>query len=133
MACFLAPAAEAVVTTVITRAVKKKEKRSEKEAPSGSTKKLKFSEKLRWLNWMLWGGSLLLAFEHIWHGEVVPWFPFLTRASDAADRAEMFREIATNGTVMCLLVTLVWGIMAAVTSRIEKAAPADEAKEEVVS
>ena len=82
---------------------------------------------------MLWGGSLLLAFEHIWHGEVGPWFPFLTRASDAADRAEMFREIATNGTVMCLLVTLVWGIMVAVTSRLEKAAPADEAKEEVVS
>ncbi|SDB07816.1 hypothetical protein SAMN02910317_00364 [Ruminococcaceae bacterium FB2012] len=135
MACFLAPAAEAVVTTVITVVVKKKEKRSEKETASESAvaKKLRFSEKLRWLNWMLWGGSLLLAFEHIWHGEVVPWFPFLTRASDAADRAEMLREIATNGTAMCLLVTLVWGIMVAVASRLEKAAPADEAKEEVVS
>jgi len=36
---------------------------------------------LGWLTNMLWGGSLLLAFEHVWHGEETPWFPFLTAAA----------------------------------------------------
>lgn len=26
---------------------------------------------MNWLNNMLWGGSALLAFEHVWHGSVV--------------------------------------------------------------
>ena len=139
MGCFLVSAAEAVITTAVTKIVEKKEKEQGELKVSFDGKstenvsKIPFSRKLKWLNRMLWGGSALLMFEHVWHGEVVPWFPFLTRASDAADRAEMLREIATNGTAMCLLVTLVWGIMAAVTARLEKAAPADEAKEEVVS
>ena len=127
MACFLAPAAEAVITTVITKRVKSKEKKE------NDSSKPKFSEKLRWLNWMLWGGSGLLAFEHIWHGEVVPWFPFLTKAADASDRSEMLMEIATNGVAMSLLVTLVWGVMVLVTGRLEKLSRNDETEEEVVS
>ena len=35
--------------------------------------KVTFSRKLKWLNTMLWGGAALLAFEHVWHGEVVPY------------------------------------------------------------
>ena len=41
-----------------------------------------WSRKLKWLSYLLWGGALLLCFEHIWHGEVVPFFPFLTAMSD---------------------------------------------------
>ena len=69
---------------------------------------------------MLWGGSALLAFEHVWHGEVVPWFPFLTAASDPAGAAAMVNEMATTGTAMAVLVTVIWLGMLAVTSAMEK-------------
>ena len=111
MACFLVPATEAVVTTIISKVMKKE--------PSKDGR-LRLSDKLRWLNGMLWGGSALLAFEHIWHGEVVPYFPFLTNAADAADRAEMLHEMATAGVGMALLVTAVWIGMVLITGRLEK-------------
>jgi hypothetical protein len=57
---------------------------------------------------MLLGGSVLLAFEHVWHGEIVPWFPFLTAMSDPEDTAEMLHEMATIGVSMAVLVTVVW-------------------------
>jgi hypothetical protein len=62
---------------------------------------------------MLWGGSVLLCIEHIWHGEVVPWFPFLTAMSSPDSTAEMLKEIATVGVSMCIMVTAVWAIAAA--------------------
>ena len=57
---------------------------------------------------MLWGGVILLAFEHVWHGEVVAWPPFLTAMSDAGATAEMLHEMATVGVCMALLITAVW-------------------------
>ncbi len=117
MACFLVPAAEAVITTVAEKVIKHGEKKEE-------TGKLRFSDKLKWLNGMLWGGSGLLAFEHIWHGEVVPYFPFLTNASDPDDRAEMLHEMMTSGVAMAALVTLVWVGMVIISSRLEKRIPA---------
>ena len=116
MACFIVPTTEAIVTTIAAKCVKK----HEAAAPAGDTAAIPFSEKLGWLNKLLWGGSALLAFEHIWHGEVTPFFPFLTAAADAADRAEMFHEMATSGVAMALLVTAVWGCMCAVVSRMQK-------------
>jgi hypothetical protein len=112
MACFIVPATEAVVTTIVQKAVKKK------EDSAGIEKTLRFSEKLKWLNGMLWGGSGLLAFEHLWHGEITPFFPFLTAANDPADTAEMLHEMATSGTSMAALVTLVWLGVVFVTNRI---------------
>ena len=112
MACFIVPATEAVVTTIVQKAVKKK------EDSAGIEKTLRFSEKLKWLNGMLWGGSGLLAFEHLWHGEITPFFPFLTAANDPADTAEMLYEMATSGTSMAALVTLVWLGVVFVTNRI---------------
>ena len=119
MACFIVPAAEAVVTTIVTRVVKSKEENTDNGG------KLHFSDKLKWLNGMLWGGSGLLAFEHVWHGEVVPFFPFLTNAVNAADRAEMLHEMATSGVGMAVLVTAVWGVMAMVSVKLEKTEPAN--------
>ncbi len=116
MACFIVPTTEAIVTTIAAKCVKK----HEAAAPAGDTAAIPFSEKLGWLNKLLWGGSALLAFEHIWHGEVTPFFPFLTAAADAAERAAMFREMATSGVAMALLVTAVWGCMCAVVSRMQK-------------
>ncbi|MCR5167791.1 MAG: hypothetical protein K6C13_11380 [Oscillospiraceae bacterium] len=109
MACFLVPMAEAIVTTAVNHNLQKKEEKN-----SGSKAHISFSKKLNVLNNMLWGGSGLLAFEHVWHGEVVPFFPFLTAAETPEGTAEMLHEMSTNGVGMALLVTLVWGIWAAV-------------------
>ena len=127
MACFLVPVAEAIITTIAEKAVKAREDRRETAAPAGETTlsapgKIPFSRKLKWLNGLLWGGSALLAFEHLWHGGVVPWFPFLTAAADPADAAAMLHEMFTVGVAMAATVTVVWAIMAAVVSRMEKKA-----------
>lgn len=122
MACFLVPAAEAVVTTIITKTAEKKDQ---------SVDTSRFTHKLKWLNNMLWGGSALLAFEHLWHGEIVPWFPFLTAAGNPEDMAEVIHEMSTVGVTMAVLVTAVWLGMVIVTNMIEKkaAAPALEVED----
>ena len=130
MACFTVPAAEAIITTIATKAAEKNEEKHTDNPESEKVTRVPFSRKLRWLGNLLWGGSALLAFEHVWHGEVVPWFPFLTAASDPADAAEMLHEMSTVGVTMALLVTAVWGCMLGVTSMMEKKAKeADTAKE----
>lgn len=115
MACFLVPTAEAIVTTVAAKKTKDNEAKKEEQQAV-----IPFSRKLSWLRNMLWGGAALLAFEHVWHGEVVPFFPFLTAASNPADRAEMFHEMATVGVTMAVLVTVAWLCMLAVCAVIEK-------------
>ena len=126
MACFLVPVAEAVVTTIASKFIKAKEKNSETvHTPVHETKR-PFSEKLKWLNNMLWGGSALLALEHLWHGEIVPWFPFLTAAESAEETSEMLHEMSTVGVSMAVCVTAVWGVMVAVSSVIDKKAAMKE-------
>ena len=126
MACFTVPATEAIITTVAEKIIKSKEKKAAlsgavntKADENNETPKISFSTKLGWLNKMLWGGSALLAFEHVWHGEVVPFFPFLTAVKDG-NAMEMLHEMATAGVSMALLVTAVWGVMVGVTSVMEK-------------
>ena len=84
--------------------------------------RIPLSRKLNWLNYMLWGGAVLLAFEHIWHGEVTPWFPFLTAMSDPQDASEMFHEMATVGVSMSVLVTGIWAVMCAAADAVVKRA-----------
>lgn len=117
MACFIVPVSEAIVTTITERIVRRYENKNGMTEYDG---KIPFSQKLKVLNGMLWGGSGLLAFEHLWHGEITPWFPFLTNASNPADLSEMLYEMATSGTTMALLVTAVWGIMMFVAEKIRK-------------
>lgn len=126
MACFLVPAAEAIVTTVAAKVIKSKEKEESVKISlsDGSVQeatKIKFSTKLGWLNKLLWGGSALLAFEHLWHGEVVPFFPFLT-AVENGETAEMLAEMGSAGIMMAVFVTVVWVGMLAVSSVVEKRA-----------
>jgi len=126
MACFLVPAAEAIVTTVAAKVIKSKEKEESVKLSlsDGSVQeatKIKFSTKLGWLNKLLWGGSALLAFEHLWHGEVVPFFPFLT-AVENGETAEMLAEMGSAGVMMAVLVTAVWVGMLVVSSVVEKRA-----------
>ena len=125
MACFTVPAAEALITTVAEKIIKSKEKKMalsgavNTKAESEESEKISWSTKIGWLNKMLWGGSALLAFEHVWHGEVVPFFPFLTAVKDG-EASEMLHEMATAGVCMALLVTAAWGIMVGVVSMFEK-------------
>lgn len=109
MACFLVPAGEAIVTSVAQAVVAHNEKKSgtSKTANSG----LSWSKKLGWLNKLLWGGVMLLALEHVWHGEVVPWPPFLTAMENPAEIAPMLNEMFTIGTTMAIFVTVVWIVM----------------------
>ncbi len=118
MACFTVPVVESVVVAAVEKAEEKKEL-------NGNTGKsmIPLSRKLKWLNGMLWGGSALLAFEHVWHGEVTPWFPFLTAMADKADTAEMLHEMATVGVSMAVLVTAAWvGICAAAEAIVKRSA-----------
>lgn len=125
MACFLVTAAEAAVVTVAAKAVKSKERSLESvkleknaEVETKRENKLPWSKKLMILASLLWGGAFLLCYEHIWHGEVVPFFPFLTAMNDPGDTAEMLHEMSTVGVTMALIVTCVWAIMMFVADRI---------------
>lgn len=126
MACFLVAAAEAAVVTGAVQVVKHHEQKEQAGASAAerhiaeANTNLPWSRKLSWLSWLLWGGALLLAFEHVWHGEVVPWFPFLTAAANPASAAQMLYEMATTGVTMAVLVTVVWGIMVAVAGVLVK-------------
>ena len=132
MACFLVPAAEAVITTITTKIIEKKEKSSPKKSETvqvrlddetvENAKRLPFSAKMKWLNHLLWGGSGLLAFEHLWHGEITPWFPFLTGAATPESTTEMLNEMSTVGVTMAVLVTLIWGGMMGISALIERKA-----------
>lgn len=128
MACFLVPAAEALVAAAVKKGVEKKETKNADASETASDGKVRipFSVKLKWLGRLLWGGSALLAFEHVWHGEIVPWFPFLTAASDPADAVEMLREMATVGVGMAVLITLVWLVMCRAAERIVNRRDADD-------
>lgn len=97
MACFVVPAAEAVITTVASKIIKSKEISEKTEVMNEKVhldgkKTIPFSKKMGWLNNMLWGGSALLAFEHLWHGEIVPYFPFLSGAANPQDAAQSFMK-----------------------------------------
>jgi hypothetical protein len=120
MACFLVPAGEAIVTTVVQKVVERREK---KVGGEGAKKTgLTWSRRLGWLNKLLWGGTILMALEHIWHGELVPWPPFLTAMENPANVAPMLREMATFGVAMAITVTAVWGIMILVAELKARAA-----------
>ncbi|MCQ2479452.1 MAG: hypothetical protein MJ120_02335 [Clostridia bacterium] len=139
MACFTATVAEAVIVTVAAQIIKKKENNSlsahkfsngNAALKSSENEKIRFSRKLMWLAKLLWGGSFLLAFEHLWHGEVVPWFPFLTAMTNSESTTQMLYEIATVGVAMAVLLTAVWAVMVIVSNVIEKRKDAVETRNE---
>ena len=122
MACFLVPMGEAIVTTVIQKIVKNKEKEAEAEGVKQTG--LTWSRKLSWLNNLLWGGVALLAFEHLWHGEIVLWPPFLTAMKNPADVAPMLHEMETIGAGMAIFVSIIWLVMVLVADSKAKSIPA---------
>lgn len=125
MACFIAPAAAAVVTTIVQKVVQKKEETSAGERAEKTSGK--WTQRLRWLNTMLWGGTVLLALEHVWHGELVPWPPFLTAMETSGGVGPMLREIATYGATMTAAVFVIWGVMVWIAVAAERRAGAAKA------
>ncbi len=114
MACFLVGGGEAIVVTAARSAVKKHEIKkgvideNGKQVTDPAEHGICWTRKITWLMNMLWGGTILLLIEHIWHGEVVPWFPFFTAMATPEGTLEMLHEIATVGVAMAALVTVVW-------------------------
>lgn len=99
MACFTAPAALGVITTIFR-------------------KKFPKQWHISWLNTMIFGGAVALAVEHIAHGEIVPWPPFLTAMSNPADTAAMFGEILAVGVPMTIALAVAWAAMVIVYEKI---------------
>ncbi len=92
MACFAAPTALGIITSACRK---------------------KFPKKwhINWLNTMIFGGAIALGVEHIIHGEIVPWPPFLTAMSNPADTTAMFGEILAVGIPMTVALIFVWAMM----------------------
>lgn len=124
MACFLVPTAEAIVTTIVGKSMKEKEPETitieNEDGEIIEYEKISTKKKIGWLNKLLIGGSVLLAVEHLWHGEVTPWFPFLTAMNSEDSAMTMLEEMATVGVSMAVLVTMAWGGMVAFVSSKEK-------------
>ena len=122
MACLLVPAAEAIVTTITAKILKSREEKNLVKSENNENncteictvkencKEETFSQKLNRLSGFLWGGSGLLAFEHLWHGEITPFFPFLTATADAESTQRMLYEMSTSGVAMATVVTAVWAV-----------------------
>ena len=131
MACFLVPAAEAVVVTAVAYGMKAKEKKAptlndsaiEEAANAVEDVKIAVSTKLMWLANLLWGGCLLLCYEHIWHGEVVPWFPFLTAMASPDETSVMLSEMRSVGGTMAIEITVVWVLIVLAANAIVKRKP----------
>ena len=115
MACFTAPLAQALVVTAARSACKDKAAKSRNP----------FVRRIGWLQKMLFGGSFLLAIEHVWHGEITWRYPFPTAVKDG-DTAGMLHEIATVGVAMAALITVVWvGMVLVAEARMRRAAAAE--------
>jgi len=106
MACFIVPMFLAIITTAIQKGKK------------GLANKLK----LGLFNSLLWGGVILLAVEHIWHGEVTPWPPFLTAMSTPSEIPVMLHEMATIGAAMSVATMATWGTILAISNYMPRIA-----------
>ena len=126
MACFLVPTTEAIVTSVASKKLNAYVDESE-----ASDLTIHLIKNMKTLNSMLLGGSALLMFEHLWHGEITPFFPFLTAASSPQQFTAMLKEMATVGVTMALFVTFVWVVMTLVTFKMQL--PHTKVSEEVHS
>ena len=107
MACFTVPLATAAVTGVA------------KNALPESARRNPFVAKLGWLGKMMFGGSFLLAIEHVYHGEIIFTPPFLTAVRDG-ETSGMLHEMATRGVAMTVLIGVVWVAMVAVSTWMER-------------
>lgn len=128
MACF-------VVTTVAAigvGAARHIKKHNEKKAPEiNFDEKFINSKKLGYLELTLWGGALLLAGEHAFHGEITYKFPWLTAATEGKEEVlTMLQEMGTVGVGMLLILVGAWfgGLLIARWLKNRKKKPVTEEK-----
>ena len=112
MACFTVTAATAIGVAVSRHIVKHQENKKEKlGVQTTEVDTLKTSKKLGILEIALFGGSFLLAGEHVLHGEVTFTFPFLTAINEGSDAIKtMLFEMGTVGVGMTALIIATCGI-----------------------
>ena len=115
MACFTVTAAAAIGVGVAKYIVKHHENKKALVAKEPQEYKfgseVKWSKRLSYLELTLWGGSFLLAGEHILHDEVVPYPPFLTAAGEGPEAVnEMLTEMGTAGVAMLGILVFAWAV-----------------------
>ena len=101
MACFIAPLSLGIVTTLFR-------------------KKLPENLKIGWLNIMIFGGAIMLAVEHIAHGEIILTPPFLTAMQTAEEIPIMLQEMAVVGGTMTIAIIAIWAVMVYIYNKKEE-------------
>ena len=108
MACFVVTTVAAIGVGVARHVVAHKEKKDIELKPERKDT-LEMSKKLGYLELTLWGGSFLLAGEHVFHGEVTYKFPFLTAATEGREAVlTMLKEMGTVGVGMLAILVGAW-------------------------
>ena len=112
MACFTVTTVAAIGVGVARHIVKHHEKKNQiAKVEDVNADPLKMSSKLGILEVALFGGSFILAGEHIFHGEVTFTFPFLTAIKEGQDAVKtMLTEMGTVGVGMLAIIVAAWGI-----------------------
>ena len=90
MACFLIPMSLGIITTLLARFFPKR-------------------WNINWLNAILWGAVMMLMVEHVAHGEIIPYPPFLTSGI-----LEIMPEMLSVGIPMAVFSASLWASMVAV-------------------
>uniref|UniRef100_A0A7J3ZKQ3 Uncharacterized protein n=1 Tax=Fervidicoccus fontis TaxID=683846 RepID=A0A7J3ZKQ3_9CREN len=102
MACFVMPLLVGVVLAIIRRLWRGAER-----------------SRLDMLVYLMLGGALVLAAEHVWHGEVVPWPPFLTAMKSPQAISVLVNEVVRVGGTMTLAVTGAWLSLLGLARRLQ--------------
>lgn len=91
MACFITPLITGILISLIRRLVRNNR-----------------LQELELLEYMLVGGSIVLAAEHVLSGEISPYPPFLTAFSSRESFQFLIREVALIGASMSAAVLTIW-------------------------
>ena len=113
MACFTAAVAQAIVVHGIKKTVEKNH--------------TSLALKLQKLVTLLLSGSFLLMIEHIWHGEITFYYPFLTAMNSPEDTKEMLYEILTVGGCIDVAITSVWFLLYCLSDLVKSVKTVKEA------
>ena len=96
MACFIVPMGLGIITTLLARFFPKR-------------------WNINWLNAMLWGAVAMLMVEHVAHGEIIPYPPFLT-----AGILEALPEMLSVGGPMTIASTSIWALLTAANEIVSR-------------
>ena len=110
MACFTVTTVAAIGVGAARHVVKHNEKKVDPTRVDPiKLDNVPFSKKLGILELGLWGGSFILAGEHVFHGEVTYKFPWLTAVAEG-ETLGMLKEMGTVGVGMLAIIVAAWGV-----------------------